>query len=208
MSEDDSVEQLERTLEERSEELAAEQIANAQQQRERILQEQHEHLRSREEHEALSARADAERHRRSRVQAYKLEQQTELERRRWAAIEEVFQRTRDRLRTLAEDEERYARLTAALVMKAAERIPEGNLVAVLNARDREALAGGWERLVGEAVPGRRVRLENSTHSRAGGVLVHDEDDEVRVDNTFEGLMERHADELRLLIHDALFGEED
>lgn len=208
MNEDESVDQLERTLEQRSEALAGEQVSNAQQQRERILHEQHEHLRLREESEALSARAEAERHRRSRVQAYRLAQQTELERRRWAAIEDVLERTRDRLRALSGDEDRYARLTATLVKRAAERIPEGDLVAVLNARDRETFADRWDRLLGDAVPERRVRLDESTHSGIGGVLVHDENGEVRVDNTFDGRLERHADDLRLLIHDALFTEED
>lgn len=208
MNEDESVDQLERTLEERSEALAEEQISNARQQRERILHEQHEHLRLREESETLSARAEAERHRRSRVQACRLEQQTELERRRWEVIEDVLEHARDRLRVLSEDEDRYAPVMAMLVKRAVERIPEGVPVAVLNARDRETYADRWDRLLGDAVPGRQVRLDESTHSGIGGVIVHDEKSEVRVDNTFDGRLERHADDLRLLIDDALFGEED
>jgi ectoine hydroxylase-related dioxygenase (phytanoyl-CoA dioxygenase family) len=77
-------------------------------------------------------------------------------------------------------------------------------VARLNAEDRERFAADWDAFVAAAVPGRTIALDDITGNFSGGVLLRSADDTVRVDNSFEGRMERYQDHINQAIADALF----
>jgi V/A-type H+-transporting ATPase subunit E len=110
---------------------------------------------------------------------------------------------RERLSQLGTDEASYLPLLRQLLNKAADAVP-GELIAQLNGRDRQRLAAGWEAFCREAVPGRRIALAEDVLEVSGGVMIYDATRNVRVDNTFEGRMERQQAELERVVMERLF----
>lgn len=206
MSKQEGVEELEQALQQRAEKLAQEYLVSAREKRARILQEQNERLHERERQEGRRAAAEAERRRRSRVEAVRHDQQGTLEKRRWQATQNVMAAMRQALVTLADDESRYLERIKQLLSAAAQQLPDGALIVKVNARDRDRLAARWESLIGETMPGRDVSLSEDTVDCMGGVLVRDEDNRVRLDNTFEGRLDRYGRAAALRIDETLFGE--
>lgn len=206
MSEQQAVEELEQALQQRAEKLAREYLATAGEKRARILQERNEQFHEREREEQRRATEEAERRRHSRVEAVRHDRQGALDRRRWQAIQAVMEDIRQAFGALADDESRYLEWLRALLAAAARQLPEGALILEMNARDRERFAAHWESLIRETMPGRRVSLAEQAADCMGGVLVRSEDNRIRLDNTFEGRLDRYGRTAALLIDEALFGE--
>ena len=204
MSEAETVQALERSLRERAEKLAEECLAVAREKRSRIRQEHNERLRERERKEEQRACDEAERRRRRRVEAVRHEQHGALEQRRWQAIQEVVAEMRREFATIVDDESRYLEQMRQLLAAGAKALPDGPLILQVNARDRERLTANWDALVGEAMPDRRISLSDEAAECTGGVVVYTEDNRTRLDNTFEGRLERHAGSVARLIDEALF----
>lgn len=207
MKEDAVARDLESALRERARRLADEHLAHAREIHEQIIQEENERLRLREEREVLAAKELAERLYRRRVQAEELKLREQLERRRWELIQAVMKRLDERLHALADDEDEYFPVLQHLLREAAAVIPEGDVITQLNAQDLERLKSRWKDVAAEALPGRTVELQSEPHHGAGGVRVHDRDNHVRLDNTFEARVERLSDTLYQVISARLFGEE-
>lgn len=203
MTRETTVENLERALFERAKRLGEEYLARARQTRERMIEEENERLRLREERETLAAEAEAERHYRRRVQAVELQLQGELDRHRWEMMEAVKAKMRERFLGFAETD-KYLSVLGHLLAEAAETLGDEDLVAQLNAADRERLAERWDGFAGDAVPGRKVVLDPEPGAFLGGILVRAADDSVRVDSTFEGRMDRFEDPVNQAIAEILF----
>lgn len=204
MSDASIAKDLEAALRDRARNLAEEHLAHARQIREQLIQEENERLRLREEREVLSAKDMAERLYRRRVQASELTLREQLERQRWDLVQAVMRRLGERLTLLTKDVERYAPLLMALLAEAARRIPERELVAELSAQDLEHWRSRWDAMSREAAPDKAVSLHPEPLSCLGGVRVRDKDNRVRVDNTFEGRMERLGDALHGVVSERLF----
>lgn len=203
MKQETTVENLERALFDRARRLADEYLARARQTRERMIEEENERLRLREERETLAAEAEAERLFRRRVQAVELQLQGELDRHRWETMEAVKAKIRERfLAFVATDD--YLPALRRLLAEAAVTLGDEELVAQLNAADRARLADRWESFAREAVPGKTISLDPDPGDFVGGILVRAADDSVRVDNTFEGRMDRYADPVNQAIAETLF----
>ena len=80
-------------------------------------------------------------------------------------------------------------------------------MAELNARDLERLQPKWGEFVEQAGIGKQVRLSSTPRQCLGGILVRTEDNRIRVDNTFDGRMERFAESLQQVITERLFAHE-
>lgn len=204
MSERSVADDLESALLERARRLADEHLDHARQIREQIIQEENDRLRLREEREVLSAKDTAEREYQRQVQASELQLREKLERQRWDAIQEVMRRLADRLQALAGEEERYLAFLKALMAEAARRIPADQLVTELNERDLTRFQSRWSQIAREAVPGKSVSLDEHPCGGEGGLRLRDRDNQVLVDNTFEGRTERLADALHQVIAERLF----
>lgn len=203
MNQNATVETLENALFERARRLGEEYLARARQTRERMIEEENERLRLREERETLAAEAEAERLFRRRVQAVELQLQADLDRHRWELMESVKADIRARFTALMKSDE-YLDVLSRFVGEAAAILGTGEVVAQLNAADRERLAGRWEAFAAEAAPDSRVVLDEEPGGFLGGVLLRTADDSVRVDNTFDGRMDRFADQINQAIAEALF----
>lgn len=204
MTPDSSIQSLEHSLVARARELVREHLDKAASERERIRADVAQRLRLAEEREILAAKAEAERLFRRRVQAAEIRFQGELDRLRWTLVQTIISEVRERLARLADDEALYLAFLKAQIGAAAQAIETDPLVAELNARDRDRFSARWTALAREAAPNRNVSLATSTHARRGGVIVLTPDRTVRIDNTFEGRLDRLADTVHGAILERLF----
>lgn len=169
-----------------------------------IEQELEARLRKREDEEARRYQLEAERLCRQLMQAARLRIDGEQDRLRWTLAQDVLNEIGRRLEQLTRDTARYHRVLEGFLAEAARAMPEGDLVAELNPRDLDALHPVWAGLVDRAAPGRAVALAPLAGHATGGIRVRSGDGRLRVDNTFEGRLERLRDEVLRAIMDRLF----
>lgn len=199
----DQVKALENAILKRAHHLASEYRERAERSRDNILRDAHERLRLREDREALLAKAQADRTYRRNVQANELKLHKEMDHLRWNLVEGVRERLGDLMRSLSDDEARYLPLLSALLARGAEEIERQELTAEVNARDLERLRPAWDQFAGDAAPDKTITLSGKPIDTLGGILVRSNDNRIRVDNTFEGRMERLRGRLHQLIIERL-----
>lgn len=204
MNPETQVRNLESALLTRARTLVQEHLAKGASEKARILGECGQRLRLREEREILAAKQDAERLLRQQVQAAEIRMQGDLDRLRWTLVQAVLGETKRRLADLARDERSYLPVLKAWLARGAALVGGAELVAELNARDHQRLAKSWEAFAREVCPERRVTLAPAPCAAAGGVIVRTPDDRVRVDNTFEGRIERLEQTIQGTILERLF----
>jgi V/A-type H+-transporting ATPase subunit E len=199
----DQVKALEAAILERAHRLASEYRQRAERSRDNILRDAHQRLRLREEREVLISKAQADRTYRRIVQANELKLQKEMDHLRWNLVEGVRERLGDLMQSLSNDEARYLPLMSALLGRGAGEIERQELTAEVNARDQERLRPVWEQFSRKAAPDKQIVLSSSPINTLGGVLVRSNDNRIRVDNTFEGRMERLRGSLQQTIIERL-----
>ncbi|CAK0741096.1 V-type ATP synthase subunit E [Gammaproteobacteria bacterium] len=199
-----NVEELERALLARAQTLAEEYLERARRSRDRILDEENERLRLREEREVLAAKALAERTYRRQVQQAELARQEEFERLRWTLIRGVMDILLEQLAHIAYDEERYLPILAQFLRHAVHAIESQDLVCEINTTDLHRLRTRWDSFVRETVPDCQITLHQEPRNCIGGLLLRTADDRIRVDNTFEGRLARMEEQLERVIRDRLF----
>ncbi len=199
------VDALEQALLERASKLADEYVARAERARRHLLDEAQEKLHLREQQATMRAQAEAERYYRRQVQASELELVRRLDRLRWTLVQDVLEGVRNGLRAYTEKPE-YETTFTALLHQAAGAIEREELVAEANQADIERFGARWETLAA-GVEGKRIRLAPHPIDCSGGVRVRDPDDRIRVDNTFEGRLDRLQEGLLQVVTERLFAAE-
>jgi len=199
-----TVESLEQALFERAKKLADEYLLRARQTRERMIDEENERLRIREEREVLAAEVAAERSYHRQIQAVQVQLQGELDRHRWLLMDEVKTAITSRFQSFAATDD-YIPVLGGLLSQAAHALGnDEKIIAQLNATDLARLNDRWSAFVADTVGGLQVDLDPNPGVFAGGVRVRNAADTVRVDNTLEGRMSRLEDQLNEAIATTLF----
>jgi V/A-type H+/Na+-transporting ATPase subunit E len=184
------VQELEKAILARAERLAGEYRERANRSRDNILREAAERLRMRENREESIAKTLGERTFRQHVQASELKMQTHLDRMRWNLVQDVERALSGRMKAFSDDLQRYDPWLDTLITRAAALIESKVLVVSANARDQKRLANRWEAVL-EALPAHKTAtLADEPIETLGGVLVTDSDRRIRVDNTYEGRLDR------------------
>jgi V/A-type H+-transporting ATPase subunit E len=186
------VEELERAILARAERLASEFRERAGRSRDTLLREAAERLRLREAREEAIAKSLGERTFRQRVQASDLKMQTHLDRVRWNLVQDVERGLAERMRAFMADVTAYEAWIDQLILVAASQIEDASLMIFANAHDQRRLHERWEAVVQSLPAGKRALLAPAAESIAtlGGVLITSEARRIRVDQTFEGRLER------------------
>jgi V/A-type H+/Na+-transporting ATPase subunit E len=197
------VQELERAILARAERLASEYRDRAQRSRDSILREASERARLREQREEAIAKALGERSFRQQVQASELKLQSQVDRMRWNLVRDVEHRLKVSMQGLMEDEPAYLALLQDLLTAAASQIKDEDLVVETNANDHRVLAANWAALSEAIAPGRCLTLADDPINTLGGVLVHNADNTMRVDNTFEGRLDRLRSRIQQVILERL-----
>lgn len=197
------VQELERAILTRAERLAGEYRERAQRSRDNILREAAERLRLREQREESIAKSLGERFYRQQVQASELKLQSHLDRVRWNLVTDVENRLRERMEAYMADEAAYTATLKAHLAQAATEIEADELVVELNARDRQRLEPEWGAIAAAAAPGKTLRLADEPITCLGGLRVSSGNNRIRVDNSFEGRLERLRAEIQQVILERL-----
>jgi V/A-type H+/Na+-transporting ATPase subunit E len=204
MSTETQLEQLENAIRQRAQSLADNHIKAAQQQRDKILADSNKRLQQREARETEVVQMTAEQEYRRRVQAGEIKMQAELDQLRWTLVQSVMNDLQTHLKQLCQQETAYLDLLKQYLKSAAQLFENEELVVEVNAYDHELLAPQWDHFVKDCVPDKQCTLSDNTQNVTGGLLVRNQPDRIRVDNTFEGLIARLENELYQVITAQLF----
>lgn len=207
MSQEQLLIDLENALLERAEKLAQEYRERARRARQHILEDAHERLHIREQNEVLAAQADAERLFRRQIQASELKLKSKLDKLRWQLIQSVLRELPERLQQNGEDREAYMKLLHTFLVAAAADIESDELVAEANASDLAYLQMHWQHFSADIAPGKQITLAATPIGCSGGVLLRSKDNRIRIDNRFEGRIERFQGDLLRIITERLFAGE-
>ncbi|MES9898441.1 MAG: V-type ATP synthase subunit E family protein [Sedimenticola sp.] len=199
----DQVNELELAILSRANRLAVEYRERAEHSRDNILRDAHEKLHLREEREVLIAKSKAERSYRRQVQSNELKLHKEMDHLRWNLVEGVLERLTDRMKALADKEQEYLPLLKAFIHKGTRAFEQRELVVEVNARDLERLQSIWESFAQEAAPDKQLTLSTTPTETLGGVLIRTEDNRIRLNNTYEGRLERLSSHLHQVIIERL-----
>jgi V/A-type H+-transporting ATPase subunit E len=110
----------------------------------------------------------------------------------------------EKLRDFSADQEVYMALLHQLLVQAADHIESTELVAEVNATDLDYLKTRWESFSADIAPGKQIELANTAAGCSGGVLLRSKDNRIRIDNRFEGRIERFQGILLQVITERLF----
>jgi V/A-type H+-transporting ATPase subunit E len=207
MAEEQLVSDLEQALLERAEKLAQEYRDRARRARQHILEDAQERLRIREQNEVLAAQAEAERYYRRQVQANELRLKSDLDKLRWRLIQSILQALPERLRRFRQAPDSYWPFMKALLERSVRAMEHNDLVVEVNAEDREYLQANWEDFISGLDGDRNIRLAATPCHYSGGLVLRDAGNRVRIDNSFEGRLERLDGKLLQVITERLFAAE-
>jgi V/A-type H+-transporting ATPase subunit E len=198
------VEQLEQAILKRAQDLAESHSLAAQQQKAQILAEAAKRHQLRENHETEIAKAAAEQQYRRRVQASEIKMQAELDELRWTLIQSIISELHTSLQQLAQQPEQYLSLLIHYLTSAARNLQQNEMIVTVNEKDYKWLAPQWQQLLDASQLTQSYHLACSENPFMGGILVSDNQNKVRIDNTFEGLLERFEMTLCQEINQQLF----
>jgi V/A-type H+-transporting ATPase subunit E len=188
----------------RAHELAEEHVSKGRLTSQRIMQDARDKLKLMEKKELLLAKENAEREYHRLVQASELRLQSELDRNRWGLVQAVMQQVNERIGVFAEDADAYADTLKALIRHAASELGGGALVAELNHRDQRRFGRDWKGFTSGIDA--TIELSSNDCPCSGGVRLKTADNDMMVDNTFEGIISRRNDELMRVIFERLFSQ--
>ncbi len=195
---------LENSLIARAEMLVQEFKTSAAHRRNEILSEANERLHLREEHEVLLARAAADKLQRQQVQSAEIRLQGDIDRLRWTLVQAVLTRLDEAVADLVNDENKYMTILSGLISAAAQAIDADTIVVELNTQDLLRLNKRWESFSKALAPGKKLQLSPQPLHSIGGALLHDSDNRLRVNQTFEGRKQRMNEMLIQVVMGRLF----
>ena len=206
MTSPSSVDELKQAILKQAEDIAGEYRERAEQARENILKEARERLHLREEHETKIGRTLADKEYSRRIQANELKLHRKLDMLRWSMVDTVMQSIKGRFNKFMEYEyDNYIEVLGKWTRDGCNLINEKQLVAEVNNRDYRYLKENWDDFSSKYVPKHiAVELIESDCETLGGIRVRTPDNRIRLDNCYEGRMERLKPELQQCIMHRLF----
>jgi V/A-type H+-transporting ATPase subunit E len=103
-----------------------------------------------------------------------------------------------------DDSDSYLQLLENLLARAAQAIERDQLLVELDPEDLARLAQRKGEL--EAAAGKQLELREHPQGLRGGLILHDSENRIRIDNSFEGRLERHLETIQQILLDHLFGD--
>lgn len=208
MSEKADIDALSEALLARARQLAEEELKLAEHERDRLLSNARQRTAQQRHLIEEQARQAAERAYRQEVQRTELNIRARLEQLRWTLTEQIVTRLSRKLEKLHQDPDRYRELMVQLLREACQALPDEKLIAQLNNRDFTAYQPDWEQFTKASGCNQAVELSEQRCECSGGVLLHNEADDVRFDNTFDARLERLRPVIERHIAETLFPHQD
>ncbi|MBL7002679.1 MAG: hypothetical protein ISR69_01460 [Gammaproteobacteria bacterium] len=203
-SSDQQVEALEKSILERAKILADEHVHQGNLIRLRVLDNSREKIHLMEQKEVLSAKNNADREYRRLVQANEIQMQAELDKNRWGLVQSALDSLSHELEQLVANEEKYLPVFEKLLKHAVKSINKDKLQIKVNDSDYKRFVNQWDEIVSRSCADKKAILSKLTCNCLGGVVAFSEDGKIKVDNTFESLIERKQKQLQQVIVERLF----
>ena len=204
-TETEQVRALQQAILERARELSDEHVAQGELTRAKVIADAREKIKLMEQKELLAAKLQSEREYQRQVQASELRIQAELDRNRWGLVQTVLDKLAKRLQALRDDDDAYEKIMTGLLRQGVDTIGHSQLVASISNDDLARFHDRWDDLVkkacGDAV---EVKLAPEACDCSGGVQLVSAAGDIKLDNTFEGIIARRRDALQQLIFERLF----
>lgn len=188
----------------RAHELNEEHINQGQMTRTRIMEDARAKLKLMEQKELLAAKENAEREFQRRVQASEIQLQASLDRNRWGLVQAVMDKVHQQIEQISAESSSYDPVFKQLLEKGAKALGQEHQFAMLNHRDRKKYQPVWEKMIQPL--GVSIELSDEICDCSGGLRLISADGSMMIDNTFEGIISRHHEELLQTIFERLFSQ--
>ena len=201
-----SIEDLEKALLERADALSKEYSERAKRSYNHYIEDENKRLRLREEREEMAAKMQAEQVYRRMVQTEELKSIKRLDQLRWKLMHKVIDDVKRELLALTGRQDDYLSLIKKGIKELSSLIPENNLVLEFNSEDHLWLEPQWQSIVNELKLDKSLVLSEKLISCIGGFIMYDQAHKIRINNTFEGLVEQYAEDVNQIVAENLFAE--
>jgi len=208
MSETADIDALAKALLSRARQLADEELKLAEHERERLLTRARQRTDQQRQFIEAQARQEAERAYRQQVQRSELNIRARIAQLRWTLINEVINELTGELEKLHADPSRYHELLLQLLHEACQAMPDEKLIAQLNNHDYTAYQQEWVQMLETSACRQAIELSEQRCECSGGVLIRNQADDIRFDNTFEARLERLRLEIQRRISKILFPHQE
>ncbi len=206
MSSQLKVEDLEKALIQRANDLAAEYLQRAIRSHDHFIEDENERLQLREEKEIMAAKMLAEYTFRSRVQSSEQKVHKKLDQLRWQLIKNVIILVNEKIANIVKDKDKYQQILVDFIRYSVTAIDSNYLIAEFNQTDYQNMVAQWPDIIKHINANKNIELSKQFHHMSGGVIVYDKARCIRIDNTFEGRMERLSETIQQLVAKQFFSE--
>lgn len=206
MSSQLKVEDLEKALMQRANDLASEYLQRAKRSHDHFIDDENERLKLREEKEVMAAKMLAESIYRSRVQSSEQNVQKKLDQLRWQLIKDVITRVKEKMLDIVKDEKQYRQLIIEFIQYGITAIGSDSFLVEFNQTDYAKMESQWQSIIQEINGGENIKLSNHFHHMSGGIIMYDHKRSIRIDNTFEGRIDRLSECIHQMVAKQFFSE--
>jgi len=200
------VEDLEKALMQRASDLADEYLQRAKRSHDHFINDANERLQLREEKEIMTAKMLAESIYRSRVQSSELKVQKKLDQLRWQLIKDVIHQVKEKAIKIIKDQQQYTRLIIEFIQYGCTVIDDKNCLVEFNQPDYQLMSLQWKNIIQQVNSDKNIECSKQTHHLSGGIIMYNQTRSVRIDNTFEGRIDRLSDNIHQLVAEHFFSE--
>jgi len=206
MSSELKVEDLEKALIQRANDLADEYLQRAKRSHDHFIEDENERLQLREEKEIMTAKMLADCTYRSQVQSSELEVQKKLDQLRWQLIKNVVSEAKEQIKQVVNNKQEYQQLIIEFIKHSLSAINSNHLIVEFNQKDYKNLQPLWPEIIEQIDSEKNIELSKQFHHMSGGIIVYNHKHSMRIDNTFEGRIERLSENIHQLVAEEFFSE--
>ncbi|MCW8931654.1 MAG: V-type ATP synthase subunit E family protein [Gammaproteobacteria bacterium] len=206
MTNEINIDDLEKALLERATALSKEYSERAKRSYDHYIEDENKRLRLREEREVMAAKMQADQVYRRMVQTEELQSIKRVDQLRWQLMHKVIDDVQLHLKSMTEDRKRYLELIKQLLLQSFNLISEKKVVVEFNSNDYQWLKNQWQEIIKSLNTNKSIELSLEHFDGMGGFIIYDHEYKIRVNYTFEGLIERQSDDINQIIAENLFAE--
>lgn len=201
-----SIDDLEKALLDRAEALSQEYSERAKRSHDHYIEDENKRLRLREEREEIAAKMQAEQVYRRLVQTEELKSVKRLDQLRWQLMHQVLDDVQRQLISLADNKESYLKLLKKVINEWIDYFSSEHLIIEFNSEDYQWLEPQWQSIIEQLKTEKKLDISKHSLLSIGGFMMYDKDYKVRINNTFEGMIERYSEDINQITAENLFAE--
>jgi len=206
MPEQSELGMLQQSIMQRAASLAEEYMQRARRSREHFIEDENERLHLREERETLTAKIQSERLYRREVQSSELDIQKKLDQLRWELIKQVMDDVRHYIEQQWSDKQTYMQYLQKAIQSSADQLSSDNIHICCSTADHTWLHSEQQTLFDTYHGSKTLILSSQCHPQSSGIMLYNEQQTERIDQTLDGRMQRLKLPLQQLIAESLFSE--